>query len=667
MHIVLLRHGSRIDKPKNGPSPNQSRANLATDITSDWLSNFDPPLNANEAHIEMERAFKKLQSDLTSSKGPTSIMVHSSPYNRCIQTSELLVDSITKSKNFKIDNKPPNIKLRVDQALSEWLNENYNLNYLPPNDDGYSMINNVNAYLNQPENSLMNNEFLNDETRVKLKSKKDQMWSYNQLGHCGDYGESPENFTRRCFNYLIYLLQYYYIKQEPEKDKQTVVFIVSHGAVISTILQILLGRSIFNEVPLCTPIYFKQSDKRRSIFKLRDYDFNLNKLLNIEDQEFYKILERPIDMTKLDPDNLTSELTIGTTGYTTIIQSIPNKKKKKTSSTKLNRRKRRNTFDLANKEENEEQVNIKQTRSSQQLYLLNKDTSDEKVIDLNKLHSYFGGDSDSDSDITSSSTSSDDELDYDRKDNVFRGRISSLSSFNEENKNKFLLNKSNFFSKDEIAHNPYSHFFINGKSFDDNNINDYKNKNNDDNNNNDNNNNDNFNRKEYDNSAKLFQRFGTNESLKDLIPKSVHSAIIHTYNPSEITDDEDETDFSDFEDVDKENGILSFGKRSNISDLLAAREKMVTDEDIITPILKGTFSKKTLGSHTSFTNLLQPQETPPSPKLISSSNKNLPLRSTTEVFALSKSKEDLQRILLATANESESDEEPDGWFGGFSR
>lgn len=126
------------------------------------------------------------------------------------------------------------------------------------------MINNINAYLNEPEN-VNETENLNFRTRCQLKNIKDSTWSYNQLGHCGEYGESPKKFTKRCFNYLISLLQYYYTKQTFEDDRHTVVFIISHGAIISTLLQILLGRAIFNEIPLCTPIYFKQSETKRSI------------------------------------------------------------------------------------------------------------------------------------------------------------------------------------------------------------------------------------------------------------------------------------------------------------------------------------------------------------------------------------------------------------------
>lgn len=638
MHIVLIRHGSRIDKPKNG-----SKTHLVD--TDSWLSNFDPPLDAEQANLEMERSFKKLQSDLTQPRPPKSIVIHSSPYNRCIQTSELLLDRITKCKNFQLEAKEntrqvqrPNIKLRVDQALSEWLNENYNLNYLPPNDDGYSMINNISAYLNQPEHSPMDNEYLNSQTRSQLKDKKDQTWSYNQLGHCGDYGESPEKFTKRCFNYLIYLLQYYYIKQDPEKDKDMVVFIVSHGAVISTILQILLGRPIFNEVPLLTPIYFKQSERKRSIFKMMDYDFNLNNLLNIKDEEFYRLLDKPIDMTRLDPDNLTSELTIGTTGYTTIIQSIPKTKTKKKRRRRRRRsnsqsRPRRNTFDLAENQPNEEQTSLKQTRSSKQLYLLNGagDKKEQKLIDLHKLHSYFYVDSEGSEESASSDDDDDGSLasetehvggrsDSKGAKNIFRGRISSLSSFNEENKNKFLLDKSDFLAKEAEVRNPYSHFFPHqvqpeGPST-----------------------------LAFDDSRKLFSRYGTNESLKDLVPKEWQA---DSYNPQGITDSESsDSDYDYRSDSDQENGVLLFGQRPK------PQMAQTTDEDLVTPILQGTFTQRALGSASNVAS--SGGETP--------SGSRQRLHDFLHRPALARSHSD-----TPSSDDSDSSSAAGGWFGGFSR
>lgn len=609
MHIVLIRHCTRIDKGKQGISPGQSEVSLHNtenrndndniDESSNWLSNFDPPLNEVVASEEMERAFKKISNDILSKNKTAKVMIHSSPYNRCIQTSELLLDKIIHGR--QTSSEKITSKLRVDQALSEWLNENYNLKYLPPNDDGYSMINNVNAYLNQP--SFSENEgILTEQTKDQLRNVKDSTWSYNQLGHCGEYGESASAFTRRCFNYLINLLQYYYTKQGSEADRQMTVFIVSHGAVISTLLQILLGRSIFNEIPLCTPIYFKQSQKRRSVFKLMDYDFNLNKLLAPStDQEFYKILDSPIDLTKLDPDNLRSELTIGTTGYTTIIQSIP----KQIASPKLNRgknettRRRRNTINIGDKEKDSSEDNniesLKQTRSSKQLYLLNKNTSEEKVIDLDKLHSYFGGDS-------GSETSSDDErenrgIDFTTTDdfadlndnafgkNVFKGSITSLSSFNEENKSKFQLNMKNFFSKPSpIKGDPFSHFFLSRSST-------------------------------MDDDSSEFDEFNMSRKSSvtngdDSVRLSVFTDNIHGNNAGGNKMSEEDITLSGEDSDESDSHILSFGTKNKLHRMIFTEtkkdaERSANEPEEPTTVFDGTFKKVPIGSNSKLTLAMQ--------------------------------------------------------------
>lgn len=758
MHIVLIRHGSRIDKTNPGISPIQSEVSIIpatekinknlisllkpvpkqtetdeTDFESfKWLSNFDPPLNEVLASNEMESSFKKIATNVLGNHKADKIMIHSSPYNRCIQTSELLLNRLKNCK--QVDNKTVT-KLRVDQGLSEWLNENYNLKYLPPNDDGYSMINNVNAYLNQ---SINENDLKGDfslKTRNQLRDVKDPLWSYNQLGHCGEYGESASNFTRRCFYYLINLLQFYYTRQNTEADKHTVVFIISHGAVISTLLQILLGRSVFNEIPLCSPIYFKQSEKRRSVFKLRDYDFNLFNLLSpSSDQEFYKILDTPIDLTRLDPDNLRSELTIGTTGYTTIIQSIPKKLDitSPKSNSKKTGRKRRNTINIGEKEndknENEGIESLKQTRSSRQLYLLNKDTNDEKVIDLDKLHSYFGSGTDTETEseneldkVHSNNIISINDFDDNGKsltDNVFKGSIASLSSFNEENKSKFQLNDKNFYSKAEpIKSDPYSHFFLSRSSTVDDEMSDYdgisisrrsssgfsdnklrpgfkmtSSSNNNDNDCNDNND-------DYPNN------------------KNKNSSIIDISTESDIESDEgNESD---------DNNILSFGTKFKLQRIIDKQENIIPKEKVTledNAVINGTFKNILVGSHSKLDSIEQENGQKPYlgptnnsssgvglsglnnkshddtiklvvPKLISTRNMELLVRggeSDREEEEYSRNKEGFSKLgkfLLGKQgsfnalqeNWINKDADPDyadgsdesdsdgGWFGGFSR
>ncbi|VEU22846.1 DEKNAAC103940 [Brettanomyces naardenensis] len=260
------------------------------------------------------------------------------------------------------------------------------------------MINNVNAYLNTdgvygPSDGTI----LNSTTKGHLRDIRDPTWSYNELGHCSDYGEPPLDFKRRCFDYLTSLMQYYYRRQSYEADKDTVVFVISHGAVISTLLQMLLNRPVFNEIPLCTPVYFKQSDHRRTVFSLMDYDFDLNKILSFSsDRELFKLLQCPIDMSMMNFENSANELTIGSSDYTTIIQSPPQPGRSRSSSGSASKKPRSNTISLGEPQESlddSEKTNLRQTRSSKQLHVMN--TGDDRSIDLDKLASYFDNYSDS--------------------------------------------------------------------------------------------------------------------------------------------------------------------------------------------------------------------------------------------------------------------------------
>ena len=708
MHIVFIRHGTRIDKSRPGTSPGESAPSVDTvpassDVdmeSSNWLSNFDPPLNEELASHEMDSAFKKVSTNIFNNRLKTEkIMIHTSPYNRCIQTSELLLDKI---KRCKLIEKKAQVKLRVDQALSEWLNENYNLKYLPPNDDGYSMINNVNAYLNQPASDDACKGEFSSSTRTQLRAIKDFTWSYNQLGHCGDYGESASTFTRRCFNYLISLLQLYYTSQDSAADRHMVVFVISHGAVISTLLQILLGRSIFNEIPLCTPLYFKQSSKRRSVFKLMDYDFNLYNLLSpSSDNEFYKILDRPIDLTKLDPENLRSELTIGTTGYTTIIQSLPRSMSSPKPVALPMGRRRRNTINIGDKEkEGSEDQNIeslKHTRSSRQLYLLNKDTSEEKVIDLDKLHSYFAGDSTSDSDDSmydnndniggNHSDYGDDANrvvsinDFDDngkslKENVYKGSITSLSSFNEENKSKFQLNMKNFYSKSSpIEKDPYSHFLLrsdsmeNDSGFDEFNMS-YNTQNNS---------------QSINNELGLgMKRSGTSRYQEHTPLKGVHIDIFE-----QSSDSDDDNTQSDTENDSDNAPTLSFGTKLKLEKMKQDNKNILQPSKGMNHLREDLFQKsfeslsvanRNVGNNSNVKLVL--------PKLISTRNMNLLVRgggdesagtSTETISALRdkgpKSTDALKRLLFSGSGNGlstsfstdEEGDDGDEWFGGFSR
>ncbi|GMG32020.1 unnamed protein product [Ambrosiozyma monospora] len=195
----------------------------------------------------------------------------------------------------------------------------------------------------------------------------------------------------------------YYRNQSFSEDKHTTIIIVSHGAVISALLQLILGRPIFNEVPLCTPIYLKQSTRRRSVFNFMDYDFNLSRILAPpSDRELLRIINTPLDMTMLDFESIRDDfqVTIGDEGFTRIIQSP--QRSRSSSLTSSSRRKRSNTLDLGRRktlgsDEESERNALKQTRSFRSLQVMGSGNS-KRTINLDKLHSYFSAGSSSEDD-----------------------------------------------------------------------------------------------------------------------------------------------------------------------------------------------------------------------------------------------------------------------------
>ncbi|ODV97912.1 hypothetical protein PACTADRAFT_47744 [Pachysolen tannophilus NRRL Y-2460] len=243
--IILLRHSIRVDKEIR--NVNNSDGSIDT---SSWLSNFDPPLDIDKSIKQLNETFNDHVLELIGSKGG-DIIIHSSPYNRCLQTAEIITEK------FSGDDHDDHItRLRIDHSLSEWLNFNFNLRYLPPNDKGLSLMSNVNQYL-YGGNS-------------KLAELRDPYWNNYKFGDPGEYGESLNHFKKRCLNYLQQLLVHYEGMDNEDNDDDSTVIIISHGAVISVLLQIMLKRNIFSEIPLGTPIIFNKID--HLLFQILDYD-----------------------------------------------------------------------------------------------------------------------------------------------------------------------------------------------------------------------------------------------------------------------------------------------------------------------------------------------------------------------------------------------------------
>ncbi|KAG7783809.1 hypothetical protein KL910_000540 [Ogataea haglerorum] len=383
MHIILLRHASRADKDDSDWfSP---KSDLRIYKPDHWLAAYDPPLNPFLALKEVELAYKKISSHIPSA---SRVFMHCSPYNRCVQTARLLSKHFVHTDSGIQSQANPAIqrtlKLRIDLGLSEWLNENFRLDYLPPNDGGASMISNVNLYFENAVNSLSPS----DDGNSELKVLKDPDWLHNKFGKCGDYGELPSEFQLRCANYLGDLVQFYETHVPEELKEESVILIITHGALVSTFLQLILGRRNYSEIPVCTPIYLKNGQPECYLFK--DYDFNLKSFVPVtKDQEIYYLLNTEFKLTDLN-----SKATIQDQSPIFIKD---NSRSESHSSQTIHRPRSRtiNAVGPGTDSNNKKVAPLRQVRSSRQLHLMGNATKG-KILDLNKLQGFLGVTSDSD-------------------------------------------------------------------------------------------------------------------------------------------------------------------------------------------------------------------------------------------------------------------------------
>ncbi|KAG7814265.1 hypothetical protein KL921_000539 [Ogataea angusta] len=380
----MLRHASRADKHDSDWSSMKSDPRV--NHSDHWLAAYDPPIDPFRAINEVDLAYKKISSHIPTA---SRIFMHCSPYNRCVQTARLLANQFVHTESGIQSQKHQGIqrklKLRIDQGLSEWLNENFRLEHLPPNDGGASMISNVNLYL---ENTLTSLPMTDDE-RSKLKALRDFDWLHNKFGKCGDYGEKPSEFQIRCANYLASLVRYYETHVPEELKEDSVILIITHGALISMFLEIILGRRNFSEIPVCTPIYLKNGRPECYLFK--DYDFNLKSLVPVtKDQEFYHLLDKEFKLKDLNSKATTEDQ---------LARFTPDVSQLVACNSPATHRPRSRTINVVGPtvdSNNKFSAPLRQVRSSKQLHLMDSTAKEGKILDLNKLEGFLGVTSDSD-------------------------------------------------------------------------------------------------------------------------------------------------------------------------------------------------------------------------------------------------------------------------------
>ncbi|ODQ80155.1 hypothetical protein BABINDRAFT_129297 [Babjeviella inositovora NRRL Y-12698] len=196
--LVLLRHAQRGDThttPTYDPSLSETglaQARGAGDDVSEYLSSND-----------------------------MDVVIHSSPYLRCLQTSVELAHRLQAAHLGKVS-------LKVDHALSEWLH--LNLKFVPPLDNGLSLEADVAKI--QSTMPLASNVSV------------DLTWNTAALGSFNSYGVSYYEYRESINRYIRNLTSYYTLSRKP-----MLIIVVTHGIAVNCLLQFLLNKSLFHEVP----------------------------------------------------------------------------------------------------------------------------------------------------------------------------------------------------------------------------------------------------------------------------------------------------------------------------------------------------------------------------------------------------------------------------------
>ena len=181
--IFFLRHGSRLDQH-----------NAEWHLTSP--TPYDPPLTAkgiSQAHqtgLAIKRALPPPPPILPAKR---RIILHTSPYLRCVQTALTLAGALDEK-----------VLLRIDAWLGEWLTPDYYTDIDPP----------------PPSRQLCAAAVASLRGQRKEGLEVDWGWDSLALGSGGEYGEESGSMHNRFNKGLMKLLQFYEHDQHPRTEKK---------------------------------------------------------------------------------------------------------------------------------------------------------------------------------------------------------------------------------------------------------------------------------------------------------------------------------------------------------------------------------------------------------------------------------------------------------------
>lgn len=208
--IFFLRHGARLDQ-----------FNPEWHLTSP--TPYDPPLTT-KGISQARQTGLAIQNSLPASSSKR-IILHTSPFLRCIQTALTLASAIDAK-----------IMLRIDAWLGEWLTTDYFTDIDPP----------------PPSRQLCNSAISGLAGRTMGNVVVDWTWDSLKLGGGGEYGEEWGSMHERFNRGLSRLLQFYQNDSTTtaKEEGDTVVILVTHGAGCNALLGALTRKPVLTDIPV---------------------------------------------------------------------------------------------------------------------------------------------------------------------------------------------------------------------------------------------------------------------------------------------------------------------------------------------------------------------------------------------------------------------------------
>lgn len=235
--LVIIRHGARLDQ-----------------LNPAWQSSterpYDSPLSAL-GRAEALRSGVKIRALV---KGSRNIVIHCSPFLRCIETSL----AIAAAWDHKI-------LLRVDCWLGEWLTLDYYSGTNPP-PPMPELVATARARLFRSVDAVNAHEKEGKRLSHVGEVTLDQEWNTELLGRGGRLDEDwPEMHQRFCASFHKFTHHY-------NTQAEEVVILVTHAAGCNALVRAITNQPVLVDFGTCA-ITHAQCDSSRTMTEDSDFSF----------------------------------------------------------------------------------------------------------------------------------------------------------------------------------------------------------------------------------------------------------------------------------------------------------------------------------------------------------------------------------------------------------